>query len=68
MEQRPRIDHAGEVIRIIDRVLAEESVVLEGLKKALDQNGITEQEMIERFNAYRQGLKGERPEPPPITA
>lgn len=63
-----RIDHAGEVIRMIDHVLAEEAIVLDGLKKAVEQNGITEQEAIQRFNAYRQGLKGEPTDPPPISA
>lgn len=60
MEQPPRTDHAGEVIRLIDRVLAEESIVLDGLKKAVEQNGISEQEAIQRFSAYRRGLRGER--------
>lgn len=64
MEQKPKVDHAAEVIRLIDHVLAEETVVLDGLKKALEQNGITEQEMIQRFNAYRNGLRGEPPDQP----
>ena len=61
MEKQPRPDHAGDVIRLIDRVLAEEDVVLDGLKKAVEQNGMTEQEAIRNFNAYRAGLHGEKP-------
>ena len=56
MEQKPHTDRCGELIRMIDHVLAEEGVVLDGLKKIVEQNGMTEQEMIAAFNtpAYPQ--------------
>lgn len=51
-------DHAGDIIRIVDKCLAEEAVVLEGLMLRVMQNGgMDEQEMEARITAFHQAFK-----------
>lgn len=60
-----RRDHASEAMRIIDRCLAEESIVLDGLMQRVLQNGGIDSDGMEaRIAAFHQTFKLQEPATP----
>lgn len=56
VDMSERINHADEAIRLIDAVLAEEGVVLDALRKAVERNWLSQDEADSQFQAFHDGL------------